>query len=235
MKPLGHKAYGSIPHLPNSRMGPADHHCSIGQANICTVKPRDRHDLIVVQEKLDGSCCAVYRKGNEFLALTRAGHLAESSQYEQHKLFANWVKENEERFAAVLQDGERLVGEWLAQAHGTIYIVEAWNVFVPFDIVLGQERVTYHKFFDRVAEHFLIPACMQAKNKPMSVQKAMSKLGEYGWHDAKTPIEGAIWRVERKGKVDFLAKYVRPDKIDGLYLPEISGKETVWNWKGTNK
>ena len=36
MKPLGHKAYGSIPHLPNSRMGPGEHHISPGQAKIAT-------------------------------------------------------------------------------------------------------------------------------------------------------------------------------------------------------
>ena len=42
-------------------------------------------------------------------------------------------------------------------------------------------------------------------------------------------VEGAIWRVERKNKVDFLCKYVRPEKKDGIYLPEISGKEAIWN------
>lgn len=33
-KPLGHKAYGSIPHLPTSRLGPGDHHVTEGQARI---------------------------------------------------------------------------------------------------------------------------------------------------------------------------------------------------------
>jgi hypothetical protein len=37
--------------------------------------------------------------------------------------------------------------------------------------------------------------------------------------------------VERKSEVDFLAKWVRSDKVDGMYLPEISGKEPVWNWR----
>lgn len=31
-KPLGRKLYGSIPHLPGSRLGPGDHHCQAGQA-----------------------------------------------------------------------------------------------------------------------------------------------------------------------------------------------------------
>jgi len=31
--------------------------------------------------------------------------------------------------------------------------------------------------------------------------------------NAIDPIEGLVYRVERKGKVDFLAKWVRPDKV----------------------
>jgi len=38
-----------------------------------------------------------------------------------------------------------------------------------------------------------------------------------------------VWRVEREGAVDFLAKYVRPEKADGCYLSEVSGKDTIWN------
>lgn len=33
-------------------------------------------------------------------------------------------------------------------------------------------------------------------------------------------IEGAVWRVERKGVVDFLAKYVRHGKVDGKYIDQ---------------
>jgi len=54
-KPLGRKSYGSIPHLPGSRLGPGDYHAHEGQARIATEKARDKHDKIYVQEKLDGS------------------------------------------------------------------------------------------------------------------------------------------------------------------------------------
>lgn len=50
------------------------------------------------------------------------------------------------------------------------------------------------------------------------------------FHGALDPVEGAVWRVERGGSVDFLAKYVRPDKVDGCYLPDIAGCEAVWHW-----
>lgn len=63
MKPLGRRAYGSIGHLPCSRLGPSDSCVTEGQSNICTVKTRDKHDKIIVQEKLDGSNVAIAKVG----------------------------------------------------------------------------------------------------------------------------------------------------------------------------
>jgi len=40
-KPLNQKAYGSIPHLPGSRLGPGDYSIGEGQARIATEKLRD--------------------------------------------------------------------------------------------------------------------------------------------------------------------------------------------------
>ncbi len=57
----------------------------------------------------------------------------------------------------------------------------------------------------------------------------MATLGTYGFHGALDPVEGVVWRVEHRGKVDFLAKFVRPDKVDGLYLEK--GAPIVWNWR----
>ena len=81
-KPLGGKAYGSISHLPGSRLGPGDHQCHEGKAVICTIRARDRHDRIIVQEKLDGSCVAVAKVDNRIIPLTRAGYPAHTSPWE---------------------------------------------------------------------------------------------------------------------------------------------------------
>jgi len=227
IKPLGRKAYGHIPHLPGSRMGPADHSCHEGQYRICCLKARDRHDEIVVQEKLDGSCVAVAMLDSEIVALGRAGYLASSSRFLQHRLFADWVEENRDRFRECLQPGERLVGEWLAQAHGTRYRLPH-EPFVAFDLMVGHDRLTYDEFQKRVGDRFTTPRVIH-QGGPLSIEAAVSRLEPSG-HGALDPVERAVWRVERRGKVDFLAKYVKPDKVDGLYLPEITGKEPIWNW-----
>lgn len=227
IKPLGAKAYGSIPHLPGSRMGPGDHHCHEGQARIATEKARDRHDQIWVQEKLDGSCVAVANVDGKIVALGRAGYPANTSPYEQHKLFSDWVETEEDRFAALLQPGERAVGEWLAQAHGTRYELHH-DPFVLFDLMVGKRRAPLLEVIGR-ARDFTLPAGIA--DGPTSVEDALAALGEFGHHGATDPVEGAVWRVERRDEVDFLVKWVRPDKVDGCLLPELTGSEPVWNWR----
>ena len=227
LKPLGHKAYGSIPHLSNSRLGSGDYHCEPGQEKIATEKARDRFDLIIVQEKLDGSNVAIAKIDGKILALNRAGYLASSSPYEQHHYFEKWVNKQGSRFASLLDEGERLVGEWLLQAHGTRYELPH-EPFVAFDLMRKHERLPYISFLHRVLPFQLpIPRLIHI-GQPIGTKWVIEHLEPSG-HGATDPVEGAIWRVERQGKVDFLVKFVRQDKIDGKYIPEISGKASVWN------
>ncbi len=226
-KPLGHKAYGHIPHFSGSRMTPADKHCSPGQQKIMTEKTRDRNDLIIVQEKVDGSNCSVAKINGEILSLSRAGYLTDTSPYKQHHLFKKWVVKQYSRFDFLLSEGERLVGEWLIQACGTKYDLPH-EPFVVFDIMIGHERTNYHDFLLRVLPHgFTVPKLLHI-GQPLKLAKAKELIKESG-HGAIDPVEGFVYRCEREGVVDFLCKWVRSDKEDGRYLPDISGKDPIWN------
>jgi len=234
------KSYGHIPHMPGSRMGPGDHMCDEGQKRIATEKARDKHDVIIVQEKVDGSNVGVAKINGALVPLTRAGYVANTSPYEQHHHFYNWVMVNQSRFNELLKDGERICGEWLMQAHGTKYLL-SHEPFVVFDLMVYNDRMIYLEFVSRIQKYDFISPNTIHIGAPLSIEKAMEKLKISG-HGALDPVEGAVWRVERNGQidrhkserkwiVDFLVKYVRPDKVDGLYLPEQSGKEPIWNWK----
>jgi hypothetical protein len=219
VKPLGGRAYGSIGHLLTSRLGPGDHHVHEGQHRIATEACR-RGDTIIVQEKLDGSCCAVALAPNgELLALGRKGYLATTSPYPMHHLFAHWVAANEDRFRAVLRPNERIVGEWLDQAHGTRYRLphEPWVAFDIFDC--AGRRLTVEQMGVRLGGIFVMPKVLSV-GPPISILEALDidHLGNYGHHGALEPAEGLVYRVEREGRVDFLAKYVRHGKVDGRYL-----------------
>jgi hypothetical protein len=235
IKPLGRKSYGSIPHLPGSRLGPGEHTISGGQLRIATEKKRDRYDFVFVEEKLDGSNVGVVKLNGEIIALGRSGYLASSSRWEQHQLFAHWVRENHARFDRLLQEGERVCGEWLAQAHGTRYNL-THEPFVPFDLITGERRVDSFTRWIRLRELRFTPPRVLNEGDPMSVEAVM-KILEPSGHGALDPVEGAVWRVERHhpqegARVDFLTKFVRHDKVDGRYLAgRNSGVEPHWNWR----
>ncbi|MCP4152700.1 MAG: hypothetical protein GY757_33505, partial [bacterium] len=160
-------------------------------------------------------------------ALIRSGYEAKSSPFQQHAVFAAWVESNNDLFQELLEEGERVAGEWMLQAHGTRYELPH-GPFVPFDIIRGHERVVYIEFLERVLKVGLPVPRLIHIGHPVSVGYIRQKLEPSG-HGAIDPVEGAVWRVERKGRVDFLVKYVRPEKQDGAYLPRVTGDEPVWN------
>jgi ATP-dependent RNA circularization protein (DNA/RNA ligase family) len=218
MKPLGYKSYGSIPHLIGSRMGPADHHASPGQCVIATEKERDKNDFVIVQEKLDGGNVAIAKHKGEILALTRSGYLATTSPYKTHLAFYYYVKRNEKRFNELLNDGERISGEWLLTAVGTLYDLPH-EPFVPFDLFFEKKRYNYHEFVARLAYSHLPIARVLHLGSPCSIESALEMIKVSG-HGAKEEVEGAIWIVESNSEFDFAVKYVRPEKVDGKYLDQ---------------
>lgn len=239
-KPLGHKSYGHIPHLPGSRMGPADHKCSDGQAKIATEKKRDKHDNIIVTEKLDGSNVGICKINGKIIALTRSGYIAESSPFEQHHYFSKWVNKNKKMFDMLLNEGERICGEWLIQAHGTRYNLPC-EPFAVFDVFNNKnKRITYQEMINKLTQFVYYPAVLSI-GEPISINNAIELLEKENNFNALDKREGIVYRIERnaitnkqtgerKLMVDFLVKYVRPEKKDGIYLPEISGKDIVWNY-----
>lgn len=229
-KPLGRKAYGSIPHLPNSRLGIGDHKCADGQARICCEKLRDKRDRIIVTEKLDGGNVAIAKINGDIIALGRAGYTAASSPFQQHHFFDRWVQDSVGRWSAMLNDGEALHGEWLALAHGTIYDLPH-EPFVAFDLTKNGKRLPYDELIRRAELFCLTTPALISDGPPVSVEEVMTRLGTFGRHGAKDPVEGAVWRVERDGKFDFLAKFVRHEKQDGKYITDITGHPEYWHWR----
>lgn len=234
-----HRAYGSIGHLPGSNFGGGDKGMNEGHTRIATVKARDKHDVIYVQEKLDGACMAVAKIEGTLVALTRSGYPAHSSKYEHINRFEAYMYENYQRFFELLDEGERVVGEWLNLAHGTRYNLKNREPFVVFDIMVGSKRMILQDLVQRnldrlgVDDDFFLAPFLEWG--PLDIPSALSYLekneyGTYGFYGAIDPPEGAVWRIERKGEVDFLCKFVRPDFEPGKYLPEISGEDPIWNW-----
>ena len=104
--------------------------------------------------------------------------------------------------------------------------------------VLGNDGIS--ALFGRLlAQGFVLPRLISC-NGPVTIEAALEAVTTSG-HGALDTVEGAVWRIERneminpgkggdrKWKVDFVVKFVRPEKQDGIYLPEISGNPPVYN------
>ncbi len=222
MKPVQGRSYGSIPHLFYSHAD-GDKFVGTGQHRIATEKARDKNDLIIVQEKADGGNVGVLKKDGLLIPISRNGHRCFDSTYRQHRIFHNWVMKHWTKFD-FLEEGERLCGEWMIQAHGTRY--ETKTPFIAFDLMGDYGRLTYSEFMKKLPGCFTVPHLLHIGG-PFSIEEAMTGLGTLGHHGALEETEGAVWRIERNGKIDFLAKYIRRDGKTGQYLGH--EKEEVWN------
>lgn len=225
------RLYPSIPHLPGSRAA-ADRTLSPAQARRCLDEGAARAgEEVLVQEKLDGSCVAIVRNAAGRLeARGREGRLAAESQNEGRRMFASWVAANEVRLESVVREGEVLAGEWLALVHGTRYEL-AHELFVAFDLLRGTQRAraSFDVLRERVREAGLTLPALIHRGRPIAVEAAVERLGASGKHGALDPPEGLVYRVEKRGEVVLVAKWVRPDKVDGAYLPENSGREALYH------
>lgn len=225
-KPLSRKNYGSIPHLSSSKLGEMDYFIHKGQERILTEKKRDKHDTILVFEKYDGSNVGVGKKNGKIFALTRSGYEASTSPYKQHHEFAKWVNERKDMFNSLLHEGERVTGEWLLQAHGLIYKIKK-DPIIFFDYFnVNNKRQPFE-----VLEQMGLPLPrLLHKGDSISVDeiKPVLNLKTDSIMSLEAP-EGMVYRVERKGKVDFLAKWVREDFEAGKYCIGVEDENLIWN------
>lgn len=220
------KNYGSIAHLSTSKLTQqADKKVSPGQEYILTKRRRDKKDLIIVTEKIDGSNVGVVNKNGYLVPITRAGYAAIDSPHKQHNFFDDWVNANINMFN-FLNKGWRISGEWCIKPHGTLYYdISEESPFVAFDIFNDKnERILYKEFSFICSENGIKTVPILHIGDSISIEDCISLMGNGHYGKSDKP-EGFVYRVERNGKVDFLAKWVRSDKIDGRYM-----KMNLWNY-----
>lgn len=225
------KNYGSIPHLSTSKLTQqADKKITIGQEEILTKKARDWKDLIIVAEKLDGSNVGILKKEGLLIPITRSGYHVNTSQYKQHHLFEKYLYENYNKFDWLPNDF-RICGEWLIQAHGTLYDITNEQPFVVFDIFDNfNNRILYLNMMKFCFKYDIQTVPLLHIGQPCKIEHAI-KLLDNGHYGKPEKPEGFVYRCERENKVDFLAKWVRSDKEDGKYLKD---NNVTWNIGFTN-
>ena len=228
MKPLNRKNYGSIPHLSCSKLGTGDHFIDKGQERILTEKTRSSKDTVFVFERYDGSNVGIAKKDGNIFAIGRSGYELSTSPYWHHHEFARWVGRNFERFYYLLNDGERIAGEWLLKTHGLQYDISVDPV-VFFDYFNEHNK---RQPFSKLSEMDIPMPRLLHKGGAVKVEDLLPTLNKKTEHIKSVELpEGMVYRVERQGNVDFLAKWVRSDFEAGKYMKTNmlnNVKNSVW-------
>ncbi len=220
------RLYAKIPHLPGSRLGPSG---LTVPAPLATrlLRRESSGDEIVVEEKLDGACVAVQREQGQLVARGRQGTLSAESPNLGQRAFAAWLVKHAHRFARI-SEGSRVMGEWLAVAHGTRYAL-AHEPFVVLDVFDGDVAHAHDRVNAFALEVALARPQVLSRGGAMSLEAAEAALGKHGHHGAIDAAEGAIYRLASRDRTLALAKYVRRGKRDSSYLADVTGGRDVAN------
>jgi hypothetical protein len=228
--PLNRKNYGSIPHMSGSKKNQqADRKILQNQEAILTEKTRNRHEVVIVTEKLDGTNVGIAKINGKLIALGRAGYDVRTSEFEFIRRFQYYLDEFESEFFDLLGEGERVVGEWMIKTHTLEYhlIHEPFVAFDLFDNKNRRKRLA--DWYDEAVRLSIPVAHIIHYGGAIKPERALELAGDHGFHGCLERPEGLVYRLEDRDKVLFLAKYVRSGVISGLHMKD----ETRYNqWLG---
>ncbi|MGB0905847.1 MAG: nucleotidyl transferase AbiEii/AbiGii toxin family protein [Maricaulaceae bacterium] len=228
LRVLPQKAYNRIGHLPGSKGGVTDRHIHIRESERL-IETCPEGGEVFVQEKLDGSCVAVYRRGREILPLGREGDITYGSANSSRRMWADWVKLHQDVFMDILKDGEWLCGEWIAMVHSVRY-QDVITPFYAFDLFSADGKaLSYDNLLERLEGSSIPTPALLHRGGALSIEAALELLKQKA-AKSKDPAEGAVWRLEHEGVPKLMAKYVRADFEAGQFLEEKTGEPIQWNW-----
>lgn len=245
-KVLDYKPYNSIGHLPGSRTGESDSTIDKKQADFFTKEFPPIKCVLYLEEKMDGTNVSVVRKNGKIIPIGRSGYPCHDSNQEQHRMFYRWLMSNIDKFEKLLPgEDDRVVGEWMALAHGTIY-PNLKSPFMAFDLYRNkvQQNVAIRRLDVEDVGLFNVPLLWLETSSAISTEDALNIL-----NTINPDAEGVVYRLEKrkKGELELtdtipwmIAKLVKMDKEDGKYFKYIDENgqqqskkpdEYLWNWK----
>lgn len=160
----------------------------------------------------------------------RKGYDVRTSEWGFLRKFADFVSDNADRFNALLDNGERVCGEWMIKTHSLFYNLPH-EPFIVFDIIKSdkkQTRPNYEELIRRCKEYNFTTTWLIWSGASIPVQDALGMLGK-GFHGCQSVPEGIVYRYERDGRFETSAKFVANLNVTGDYMND---EIAVNTWKG---
>ncbi|MDR2166390.1 MAG: RNA ligase family protein [Clostridiales bacterium] len=189
------RAFARVQHLPGSKMIDAqDKLLGAEQVKWLTLRRRTNADTVIITEKIDGMNGAILRRNGLLHPLIRKGYDCRANPLPWINDFAKFVEDNAARFLSVLEEGERLCGEWMVKTHTLSYRLPH-EPFIAFDLIKDAERMPYLAFRERIAKGDFIAAGLIHLGEAMPTEMALQLMGA-GYHGVIGAPEGLVYRYE---------------------------------------
>jgi RNA ligase len=216
--------YPRTPHLFGSRGTDDDKH--LGDAESARFLA---DELLIVEEKLDGTNVGLHFRGDGSMVLQCRGHLITEGMHPQYDLFKQWAAVKRPVLEGMLEDRLILFGEWLYARHSIPYR-RLPHYFFEFDIYdkeagafLGLERRL--SLLEGTGLH-TVPVIHRG---PLGRDRLSSLIGPSRFDSVfENPLtgrtdglmEGLYLRTEADGVVTGRAKFVRPEFVEKVKRSE---------------
>lgn len=206
--------FGSIGHLSGSKMiDKSDSLLSKEEQAKYTECKRDKNDLVIITEKIDGMNAGVVKIDGLLYPINRKGYDTRimGSQHKDLEMLGNgwaqWVDAHYWLYDQILREGERLVFEYAEWRHTLEYKFKCEPVFLLAKYNDENRRINYASLSELANEYNLVqPPLLNigVAIPPEIILKQYPK----GLAGVKGKIEGIVYNYEHNGNHESCAKYV---------------------------
>ena len=211
--------FGHIGHLAGSKMiDDEDKMLPLDVQNIFVHRKRDKNDIVIVTEKIDGMNAGVVKRAGELYGVNRKGYPVSSMGQIRTELallgkcWEAWIDLHKDIYNDILKDGERLVFENCIIKHTLSYKFHTDPVFLLAKYNADDSRVPYSELRHIGESYGLAMPPLLNYGCAIAPEVILSQYPN-GLVGSRDKIEGIVYVYEHDNKFQGSAKYVSNKRI----------------------
>lgn len=228
--------FGHIGHLTGSKIiDEEDKMLPLDVQDIFIKKKRDKNDIVIVTEKIDGMNVGVVKKAGKLYGVNRRGYLTRTMGRVRKELsllgkcWDLWIDLHKDIYSDILKDGERLVFEDCIMKHTLSYRFRTDPVFLLAKYNADGFRISYSELRHIGESYGLAMPPLLNYGCAIAPEIVLSQYPN-GLVGSKNKIEGIVYVYEHNNQFQGSAKYVS-NKIMGVPHPDLNSFNT---WEGVD-
>ena len=206
--------FGSIGHITGSKMiDKSDSLLSIEEQSKYIKCKRDKNDLVIITEKIDGMNVGVVKKNGYLYPINRKGYDTRimGSQHKELAVlgegWAKWVDDHYSIYDVLLQEGERLVFEYAEYRHTLEYKFKCEPVFLLAKYDANNKRINYASLTELANKYNLTQPPLLNLGVAIPPEIIIQQYPK-GLVGVRGQIEGIVYSYEHNGVHESCAKFV---------------------------